>query len=642
MLLLLDVAEGWVAEDAGCTAGVAELAQGCVEAAGHGFHEKCKLVLGICSDAAAEDEEVGDEDAAEEKARREAWEERNQDRPELTACKPDDDEDLYEVLGLGHLGFTASQSQIKKGYQKALLIHHPDKLSPEERKKAEQQQIDNKVEPLFLKVQRAFDTLSNPIRRRGYDSQFAFDDEIPDGDEDPSEFYEVYGPVFEANARFSEKKPVPLLGDENTPIDQVKMFYKFWNTFDSWRDFSKFDEFKNGDIESAESRGEKRWMQHQNETQQAKRKKKEYERLRLLVSRAMECDPRIARAREEEKQEKQRLYLERKMAKEAEQRAKYEAANAEKIEKERLKREKEEKEAAIRADTKATKKAFKRQLRFLRKACDAAVTLLGEEDEDLEDSLFFISEWYSNAADIIPLLSVFVNGEETTDYEPKTPELARAGLDAVLVAALNGKAERDDAKKTADERREEALAEEERQRQQAKAEINKNWTPDELSMLAKGIRKFPPGARNRWLMVANYINTMPAIEVARTPEDCIHQSKIMISDTEQRRQLGTSSAAFEQHQKKLHKDSITAEDEQNPNPVDPADEEADEADATDDVWTPEQQAALEQALKEFPASMEKNERWKSIAKAVPGKKKKDCVERFKQLRQLLMEKQQQR
>ncbi len=40
----------------------------------------------------------------------------------------------------------------------------------------------------------------------------------------------------------------------------------------------------------------------------------------------------------------------------------------------------------------------------------------------------------------------------------------------------------------------------------------------------------------------------------------------------------------------------------------------------------------------FPASMDKNERWKSIADGVEGKSKKECAERYKQLRAALQKK----
>jgi len=57
------------------------------------------------------------------------------------------------------------------------------------------------------------------------------------------------------------------------------------------------------------------------------------------------------------------------------------------------------------------------------------------------------------------------------------------------------------------------------------------------------------------------------------------------------------------------------------------------------VWTDEDQKLLDNALSQFPSSMEKNERWRRIAAVIPGKSKRECIERFKQVReQLLKEK----
>ena len=62
------------------------------------------------------------------------------------------------------------------------------------------------------------------------------------------------------------------------------MLLKF--VYSSWREFSKYDEFKDGDLEDASCRAEKRWMMRQNESIRSKKKKKEYERIRVLVERA--------------------------------------------------------------------------------------------------------------------------------------------------------------------------------------------------------------------------------------------------------------------------------------------------------------------------------------------------------------------
>ena len=55
-------------------------------------------------------------------------------------------------------------------------------------------------------------------------------------------------------------------------------------------------------------------------------------------------------------------------------------------------------------------------------------------------------------------------------------------------------------------------------------------------------------------------------------------------------------------------------------------------------WTEEQDALLQEMLRKYPADMEKNERWKMIAKGVPDMTKKDCVERYKAIRDAVQKK----
>eukprot|EP00960_Hanusia_phi_P040407 754433-Hanusia_phi.AAC.1 len=52
-------------------------------------------------------------------------------------------------------------------------------------------------------------------------------------------------------------------------------------------------------------------------------------------------------------------------------------------------------------------------------------------------------------------------------------------------------------------------------------------------------------------------------------------------------------------------------------------------------WTPEEQRLLEAAMKQFPSTMEASERWASIASKVPGRTKKECIERFKEVKKAL-------
>ena len=61
-------------------------------------------------------------------------------------------------------------------------------------------------------------------------------------------------------------------------------------------------------------------------------------------------------------------------------------------------------------------------------------------------------------------------------------------------------------------------------------------------------------------------------------------------------------------------------------------------DKTCEVWTEEQDSLLQEGLAKYPATMDKNERWDSIAKGVKDKSKKDCVDRFKSIREALKNK----
>lgn len=132
---------------------------------------------------------------------------------------------------------------------------------------------------------------------------------------------------------WSKKKPIPDLGDENTPIEEVRKFYKFWDNFESWREFSQYDEY---DVTEAGDRYERRYMENENKNERKKHTKIERARLIKLVEISYRKDPRIRKELEFIEAEKQRVKDEKKAVKAARFEAKREVERMELEEKARV------------------------------------------------------------------------------------------------------------------------------------------------------------------------------------------------------------------------------------------------------------------------------------------------------------------
>ncbi|THH12663.1 hypothetical protein EW146_g7492 [Bondarzewia mesenterica] len=188
-------------------------------------------------------------------------------------------QDHYAVLGLSHLRYRATDEQIKIAHRKKVLKHHPDKKAGFAG--------DSNDDAFFKCIQKAMEVLTNKERRRQFDSVDPFygliEDDVPTASEIKNAknlnaaFFKLFSPVFEREARFSRKEPVPLLGKYEDSKEQVEGFYDFWYNFDSWRSFEYLDKEVN---EGSDNRDDKRFTEKKNKSERARRKKEDTARRR--------------------------------------------------------------------------------------------------------------------------------------------------------------------------------------------------------------------------------------------------------------------------------------------------------------------------------------------------------------------------
>lgn len=128
--------------------------------------------------------------------------------------------------------FNATDDDIRRAYRKIVLKHHPDK------RKAQGEEI-RQEDDYFTCITKAYETLGeqallidyrgivscnssidltgNPIKRRSYDSiDPEFDDSLPSSSDIEKRFYETFNEFFTSNARWSEKRNVPVIGKFST------------------------------------------------------------------------------------------------------------------------------------------------------------------------------------------------------------------------------------------------------------------------------------------------------------------------------------------------------------------------------------------------------------------------------------------
>ena len=542
---------------------------------------------------------------------------------------------------------------------------------------------------MFLAVKKAYDVLSDHTKRSAYDSTaLPFDDSIPAPRtqliNDPlllykdEDFYDLFGPVFQRNLRFDanlrpdapgvakknknnnrNKEAVgkgfqpPSFGDDNTPIEEVHKFYEYWIHFDSWRDFTAqaTDELQvENELENAESRFEKRWLQKEVDKRARQLKTKENGRIQSLVERAMEADPRLRRERQALQEAKEKAKAERAAMAERKKKEEEEA----RIEAERQAEEEKRK----RAEEKVIREQEKKQIRKARQQ------LRRMTSSSFEESPAVWADSYDMGLDV-DYLCTSLNLEDlrelNEEYSEKTEEEGgSAALSMIRERALqqrDGKGKNTNGDKqtssesNATKNTPEASNSSAKKNPQSKVSKSKPWTKDELSALAKAVKKYPPGGASRWDQITLFVNNLCKQDDPRSREECIQKyndvTKAAASATSSSASKAPPPAPAQSPPAASESEAPSKENTQQEGVSGTNDEKAADSStpstnggtngssSEEDVWTPEQDQQLQAALAKYPATMEKNARWTAIAEAVPGKSKKLCVQRFKAIREAL-------
>jgi DnaJ family protein C protein 2 len=574
-----------------------------IECAGKGFFEYQTLVA-AGDEVTFLDETDDDDDTDEANDDQEELQEDSSPEIDLFALSESELEDVnfYQVL---HLPYRPqlTADDVKKAYRKACLKYHPDKSG-----RGEEDEV-------FLKVKTAFETLST--QKQAYDStEMPFDDGLPA--ESPKDFFAEYGAAFERNLHFDARllpvkkkntgrrksrnhkhSKTPAFGDASQPIQEVHEFYDYWTHFETWRDFSleAARELETQDhLDQAESRFEKRWYQNQIDKRAKKLKQQEQSRITTLVERAMACDPRLIQERKRLMEEKGQRQREREQGVLDKKRQEQEAKLAEerRMEEEKVFKNQEK----LQRDKE--KKLLRKTKQVFKKFVSEALASLQKNEHELEDDIDLVCseldreqliilnanlESKSSPSEVLEL----VTRRASSIHIDKQQQEEQAAAEA-STAKTNGNAIKEP---------------------RSNAKIP--FTKEEMSTFAKGVKKFPPGGSNRWDQIANYINNVCRPDTPRTKEECI----------EVNHQNGKP--------KPVEKNGVATKA--------PSSVSAPAATSSgDDEWTEEQDKQLQDGLAQYPTNMDKNERWTSIAKAVRGKSKKHCVNRFKAIRDTIKHK----
>eukprot|EP01061_Rhynchopus_euleeides_P042262 TRINITY_DN73783_c0_g1_i1.p2 TRINITY_DN73783_c0_g1~~TRINITY_DN73783_c0_g1_i1.p2 ORF type:complete len:610 (+),score=343.76 TRINITY_DN73783_c0_g1_i1:52-1881(+) len=506
--------------------------------------------------------------------------------------------DHYGLLDLDDCEWEATDDEILKAYKKKCLETHPDKTGGDD--------------TLFKSVQVAGEVLTNPLKRKAYDSSLPFDDSIPPAKVLPENFYSAYRPVFHRNSKWYlyGKEKCPELGDDKTPMEEVDSFYSFWLAFKSWRDFSH--SAAEHDLEQAEYREERRWMERENQRAVDKAKKNEMTRIITLVERAYKCDPRLKRREAEREAEKEAVREAKRQEEERKKQEEKDAADKAKRDEESRKKNKKE----LQAREKKARQTVRRATREYEGNPEEGGVNMQEVD------------WMLTKLDIDTMEAICKGLEPLAGQKERIIEYIYEQIEECELKMSESRQGKSLGPKPEVEEKKDSAA--------PKEEIV--WSAAELLELQKACTKFPAGAMNRWERLSEYM------QGKKTPIQCLKQVKVLereyrmpqqgssLKDVSATTKLPASEKKdaapenYEENARKFKADEQHADPAANGN-GDANGKENGKAEASD-VWSSAEQKALETVLRDLKAYKDKD-KWDKIAAAVGTKNKKQCVARYK-------------
>lgn len=517
--------------------------------------------------------------------------------------------DHYAILELGR-GDRSTEDEVRAAYKRLAVTTHPDKMRGDD--------------TAFKAVQLAFEILSDPAKKRTFDSAAPFDESAPDSSTivPEKDFYKVFSPVFARNSKWSAKGAPPVLGDASTSDEDVKKFYAFWLSFKTWRTFDHELEI---DVDEGDERAYRRWATRQRERETEKKRAIELRRVRAFVEHAQRSDPRWrAIIRREEA-----AAAEAKLAKaEAARIAKENAAAAAKAAAD-AKAAAEAAERAAKQERQEKMKASRKRLAALVRPFEGSAAVLSDsavavgvlqflrERLTMEqlDSLSSTLEGMLTAAGVplpaqeggpAPSADFFKLINETLQATEKAAGEDRFGRSLIAETVVM----RSIAKEATAASAEQAAAD------------AKPWDPTELRNLTKLLKQFPVGVSERWATVAMELGTGRSAKaiIAKTRElDDLRLRPSALSDAAASIQLTVSDAKVRGAGEEGARAPKAA-------PVSAA------AAATDAAWTAKQQDQLQNALRELKAYSGKD-KFIKVAEMVEGKNARQCFNRYKYLQE---------